>query len=208
MCCSKKLVRRDTRSTSIFWLNESVIIFQEATSHVKSSEEPFRKSLFASLTIFLSLSLLPIALLTLYWLPWLMSLNNDDSSLGNSIHVLKISSKNSRTYLVNVCTNYCHIGVLSVLLLLPAIVHLLDYRMYHGQKQKLFNLSLTQTLNWLLTVLLCLALIFPTIPSLIISVVFSNILRVMLITGSHSMVLTVFVQNFHIIQFIWTIRLL
>mgnify|MGYP006973168200 FL=1 len=128
--------------------------------------------LFVVITLFLSCLLLTVSFLPVVWFPWVMHLTNNNLHLANRY-----------TFSYNMST-------LLAIFIAPLCGLVIDYKAIRGYSQRMLNLSIIQTVTWLITLLLCVVCMLQSIGAAITAICIFLISRTTLITGCQAVITT------------------
>ncbi|CAF4843454.1 unnamed protein product, partial [Rotaria sp. Silwood1] len=147
-----------------------------------------KNPLFIVVTLFLSCLLLTISYLPVVWFKWLMHVTGNNTQLTN--HYTRW---------------YNMIAILGILVA-PICGFIIDFKSDLGYKQKMFNISILQTLTWIGSVALCIVCMFQSIYAAIIALIILIFSRTMLVAGSQALIATVFPPQFigSLLGIMWT----
>ncbi|CAF1235332.1 unnamed protein product [Rotaria sordida] len=134
--------------------------------------------LFIVVTLFLSCLLLTISFLPVIWYKWLLHLTGNNQQLA---------TRYTRIYNM--------IAVFGIIVA-PLCGFIVDYKAYRGYTQKMFNISILQTLTWIGSVALCITCMFQSIFAAIIALIILTFSRTILVAGSQALIATVFPPQF------------
>ncbi|CAF3816856.1 unnamed protein product [Rotaria sp. Silwood1] len=130
--------------------------------------------LYLLVVLFLSLLLLPGIFLSVIWYPWVYYITKQDTILTNKY-----------TFAFNLST-------VSAIIICPLNGFLLGFKSDKSKKQKLFNISLMQTISWLLNIIACIICMFVRKSMIIPALVINCIARATISGGSQAVVATFF----------------
>ncbi|CAF4267989.1 unnamed protein product, partial [Rotaria sp. Silwood2] len=144
--------------------------------------------LFIVVTLFLSCLLLTISYLPVVWYKWLMHLTNNNKQ-----------STTNYTFWYNM------IAILGIIVA-PVCGLIIDFKVSRGYTQKMFNISILQTLTWITSVALCIVCMFQSIVAAIIALIILIFSRTILVAGSQALIATIFPPQFigSLLGIMWT----
>ncbi|CAF1305896.1 unnamed protein product [Rotaria sordida] len=151
--------------------------------------EHFRSPLYILVVLFLSILLIPSVFLAVVWEPSITFITGEDKSLANKY-----------TFAYNVSTLFS-------IIICPINGFLLGFKADKSKKQKLLNISLVQTISWLLNVTLCIIPMFLS-PNIIIPLLIINCLsRATIVAGCQAVISTFFPSAYigRLTGIMWTI---
>ncbi|CAF1581494.1 unnamed protein product [Adineta ricciae] len=138
-----------------------------------------RDPLYISVVLFLSVLIIPTVFLSVVWQPLIQFITNQNKS-----------SSRSYTFAYNIST-------LSAIVICPVNGYLLGFKADRSQKQKLLNISIVETISWLLNVILCLITMFPSTPNIVIPILVLNCFcRSTVVAGCQSVISTFFPSQY------------
>ncbi|CAF3896288.1 unnamed protein product [Rotaria magnacalcarata] len=134
--------------------------------------------LYILVVLFLSILLLPGIFLSVTWYPWVYYITKKDTLLTNQY-----------TFAFNLST-------ISAIIICPLHGFLLGFNADKSKKNKLFNISLMQTISWLLNIVTCVVCMFPQTSMIIPALVMNCIGRATIVGGSQAVVATFFPSEY------------
>ncbi|CAF1117414.1 unnamed protein product [Adineta steineri] len=160
----------DNESERIKWYTR--ILKRQGVWHYLTSP------LYLLVVLFLSILLLPGIFLAVTWYPWVYYITQQDTLLTNKY-----------TFIFNLST-------ISAIIICPLNGFLLGFKADKNKKQKLFNISLMQTISWIINVLACIVCMFPKKSMIIPALVINCIARATIVSGSQAVVATFFPSEY------------
>lgn len=151
---------------------------EEITPAQDSLARHLTNPLFVVVTLFLSCLLLTVAFLPVVWFPWIMHLTNND---------LKLANRYTFSY---------NMSALLALFVAPICGLVIDFRANRSYSQRILNLSIIQTLTWLLTIILCIICMFRSINAALAAIYIFLFSRTTLVTGCQAVITTLFPPQF------------
>ncbi|CAF1004096.1 unnamed protein product [Rotaria magnacalcarata] len=144
--------------------------------------------LFIVVTLFLSSLLLTVSFLPIVWPAWISYLTGSNSE-----------SITSYTFWFNMLAG---LGIF----IAPLCGFIVDFKAYRGYPQKMFNISILQTITWIGCVSLCVVCLQQSITAAQIALFILIISRVILVAGSQALIATVFPPQFigSLLGVMWT----
>ncbi|CAF3464812.1 unnamed protein product [Rotaria socialis] len=145
--------------------------------------------LFIVVTLFLSALLFTISFLPIVWPAWISYLTESNSE-----------SITRYTFWFNMLAGF---GIF----IAPLCGFIVDFRAHRGYTQKMFNISILQTITWIGCVSLCMVCMQQSITAAPIALFILIISRVLLVAGSQALIATVFPPQFigSLLGVMWTI---
>ncbi|CAF1453618.1 unnamed protein product [Adineta steineri] len=134
--------------------------------------------LYLLVVLFLSILLLPGIFLAVTWYPWVYYITNQDTVLSNKY-----------TFAFNLST-------IAAIVICPLNGFLLGFKAAKSKKQKLFNISLMQSIAWLINVAACIVCMFANKSMIIPALVINCIARATIVGGSQAVVATFFPSKY------------
>ncbi|CAF3225742.1 unnamed protein product [Rotaria sp. Silwood2] len=134
--------------------------------------------LYILVVFFLSILLLPGIFLSVTWFPWVYYITKQDTILTNKY-----------TFAFNLST-------IAAIIICPLNGFLLGFKADRSKKQKLFNISLMQTISWLLNIVACIVCMFVQTSMIIPALVINCIGRATIVGGSQAVVATFFPSEY------------
>ncbi|CAF2769945.1 unnamed protein product [Rotaria sp. Silwood2] len=134
--------------------------------------------LYILVVLFLSILLLPGIFLAVTWYPWVYYITKQDTVLTNKY-----------TFAFNLST-------VSAILICPLNGFLLGYKANKSKKQKLFNISLMQTISWLINIVACIVCMFAQKSMIIPALIINCFARATIVGGSQAVVATFFPSQY------------
>ncbi|CAF1376982.1 unnamed protein product [Rotaria sordida] len=89
-----------------------------------------------------------------------------------------------------------NLSTVSAILIYPSNGFLLGFKADKGKKQKLFNLSLMQTVSWLINIVACIVCMFAQTNMIISALVINYFARATIVDGSQAVVVTFFQSEY------------
>ncbi|CAF3952082.1 unnamed protein product [Rotaria sordida] len=99
-------------------------------------------------------------------------------------------------FLTNKYTFAFNLSTVSAILIYPINGFLLGFKADKGKKQKLFNLSLMQTVSWLINIVACIVCMFAQTNMIISALVINYFARATIVDGSQAVVVTFFQSEY------------
>ncbi|CAF2651537.1 unnamed protein product [Rotaria sp. Silwood2] len=134
--------------------------------------------LYLLLVLFLSILLLPGIFLAVTWYPWVYYITKQDKILTNKY-----------TFAFNLST-------VSAILICPVNGFLLGFKADKSKKQKLFNISVMQTISWLINIVACIVCMFAQTSMIIPALIINCFARATIVGGSQAVVATFFPSEY------------
>ncbi|UJR12570.1 hypothetical protein I4U23_016746 [Adineta vaga] len=134
--------------------------------------------LYLLVILFLSVLLLPGIFLAVTWYPWVYYITKQDITLTNQY-----------TFAFNLSTS-------AAIIICPLNGFLLGFKADRSKKQKLFNISLMQTVSWLINIVACFVCMFAQKKMIIPALVINCIARATIVSGSQAVVATFFPSEY------------
>ncbi|CAF3709331.1 unnamed protein product [Rotaria sordida] len=134
--------------------------------------------LYLLVVLFLSILLLPGIFLAVTWYPWVYYITKQDTILTNKY-----------TFAFNLST-------ISAILICPLNGFLLGFKADKSKKQKLLNISLMQTISWLINIVSCIVCMFAQKSMIIPALIINCFARATIVGGSQAVVATFFPSEY------------
>ncbi|CAF1274177.1 unnamed protein product [Rotaria sp. Silwood1] len=134
--------------------------------------------LYILVVLFLSVLLLPGIFLSVTWYPWVYYITKQDKILTN---------KYTLAY---------NLSTIAAIIICPINGFLLGFKADRSRKNKLFNISLMQTISWLLNIVACIVCMFVRTSMIIPALVINCIGRATIVGGSQAVVATFFPSEY------------
>ncbi|CAF1222983.1 unnamed protein product [Rotaria sordida] len=134
--------------------------------------------LYLLVVLFLSILLLPGIFLAVTWYPWVYYITKQDTVLTNKY-----------TFAFNLST-------ISAILICPVNGFLLGFKADKSKKQKLLNISIMQTISWLINIVACIVCMFAQKSMIIPALVINCFARATIVGGSQAVVATFFPSEY------------
>ncbi|CAF0961128.1 unnamed protein product [Didymodactylos carnosus] len=144
--------------------------------------------LYIFVTLFLGILLLTASFLPVVWFPWIYYITNKNLNL-------------TKQYTFGFA-----MATLTALIISPLCGLILDYKVHRGHRQKILNVSIMQTISWLLNILLCVVCMFNIFEAAIAALVINCFSRVFLVGGSQACITRVFSPKYigTLLGIMWT----
>ncbi|CAF0855764.1 unnamed protein product [Didymodactylos carnosus] len=130
--------------------------------------------LYILVVLFLSILLIPSTFLSVTWYPWVFYITNQNIKLANQY-----------TFAFNLVSIFA-------ILICPFNGFMLGFRADRSHKQKLLNISLMQTISWILSIILCIICLFVNIRFVIPALVLRCLARATIVSGGQAVIATFF----------------
>ncbi|CAF0883502.1 unnamed protein product [Rotaria sordida] len=134
--------------------------------------------LYILVVFFLSILLLPGIFLSVTWYPWVHYITQQNTPLTNKY-----------TFALNLST-------IAAIFICPLNGFLLGFKADKSKRNKLFNISLMQTIAWLLNIVACIVCMFVRTSVIIPALVINCIGRATIVGGSQAVVATFFPSEY------------
>ncbi|CAF1345216.1 unnamed protein product [Rotaria sordida] len=134
--------------------------------------------LYILVVLFLSILLLPGIFLSVTWYPWVYYITQQNTILSNKY-----------TFAYNLST-------IAAIAICPLNGFLLGFKADKSKRNKLFNISLMQTISWLLNIVACIVCMFVRTSVIIPALVINCIGRATIVGGSQAVVATFFPSEY------------
>ena len=166
-----------------------------------------KSPLYILVLFFLAILLIPTVFLSVFWKLFIQFLTNEDKSLGKLI--LEINQKYRKFSLLNISeekyTFAYHISTICAIVICPINGYFLGFKAdqskfyfqiedfklnFEDKKRKLLNISIVQTICWLLNVILCILCMILSSKIIILIIIFNCLSRSTIVGGCQSLLLT------------------